>query len=184
MMVKYCSLDDKYSDAADRIQGNNQMTYLTPQTKWFGPALTFEANSAPFSAMRREMDRIFDELSGGSSASATRCAAPRMSVSETDTSVEIEAELPGVDEKDIEVALNDDVLTIKGEKRMEREEQQKDYYHQERTFGRFARSITLPFDPDPKTVKTLFAKGVLKITLPKSAAVKQQTIKIPVKAAA
>lgn len=159
------------------------MTNLTPQ-QWFGPAATVNANNRAFSAMHREIDRIFDELGGFSSASATGHAVPRMSMSETDNSVEIEAELPGVDEKDIEVALSDDVLTIKGEKRMERDEQHKDYYHQERTFGRFARSITLPFDPDPKTVKTLFVKGVLKITLPKSAGAKQNTIKIPVRTAA
>jgi HSP20 family protein len=133
--------------------------------------------------MHREIDRIFNEL-GWSSATAISHAVPRVSMSETDNAVEIEAELPGVDEKDIEVALNDDVLTIKGEKRMERDEQQKDYYHQERTFGRFARSITLPFDPDPKTVKTLFVKGVLKITLPKAAGTKQHTVKIPVRTAA
>ena len=164
------------------------MTYLIPQTKWADPASTFGAHLAPFSAMRREIDRVFDELGGlssaGNSASATRYATPRMSVSETDNSVEIDAELPGVDEKDVEVTLIDDVLTIKGEKRMESCEQQKDYYHQERSFGTFTRSITLPFEPDPKTVKTLFAKGVLRITLPKSAAVKQHTVKIPIRATA
>jgi HSP20 family protein len=104
-----------------------------------------------------------------------------MSVSETDSSVEIETELPGVEEKDVEIALNNDVLTIKGEKRIESSLQHSDYCHQERTFGKFARSITLPFEPDPKSVKTLFSRGILKITLPKSAAIKQQTVKIPVK---
>jgi len=88
----------------------------------------------------------------------------------------------GVDEKDVEVALNADVLTIKGEKRLESNSQQNEVCHQERIYGKFARSITLPFEPDPKMVKTLFTKGVLKITLPKSAAVKQHTVKIPVKA--
>ena len=158
------------------------MTYLTPQ-QWFGPAANVNANNTAFSALHREIDRIFDELGGFSSTPATRHAWPRTSVSETEHSVEIEAELPGVDENDVEVTLNDDVLTIKGEKRMERDEQQKDYWHQERTFGRFARSINLSFDPDPKTVKALFVKGVLKITLPKSAGVKQHTAKIPVRAA-
>ncbi len=167
------------------------MTYLTPQSTWFGPqptwfgsAATANASGRALSAAQREMDRILDELGGWPSAAATGHAVPRLSLSETDNSVEIEVELPGVDEKDLEVALNEDVLTIKGEKKVERDEQQKDYYHQERIFGRFTRSITLPFDPDPKTVKTLFAKGVLKITLPKSAGVKQHTVKIPVRAAA
>ena len=109
---------------------------------------------------------------------------PRMNVTETDSAIEIEAELPGVEEKDLDITLNEDVLTIKGEKRVLRDEQQKDYYYQEISSGRFARSVTLPFEPDPKTVKTLFAKGVLKITLPKTANLKQQTIKIPVRLAA
>jgi len=99
------------------------------------------------------------------------------------SSVEIETELPGVEEKDVEIVLSDDVLTIKGEKRMDSSLQHSDYCHQERTFGKFARSITLPFEPDSKSVKTLFSRGVLKITLPKSAAIKQNTVKIPVKSA-
>jgi HSP20 family protein len=134
--------------------------------------------------LQSEIDHVFDEFGHFSSARATRGAAPWMNVCETNNSIEIEVELPGVDEKDVQVALNEDILTIKGEKKMERDEQQKDYYHRERTFGRFARSITLPFEPDPKTVKTLFVKGVLKITLPKSAGVKEQTVMIPVRVAA
>lgn len=167
------------------------MTYLTPQPTWsgqqpawFGSAAAAKANSRALSAVQREMDRFLDELGVWPSTASAGYPLPRVSVSATDDSVEIEAELPGVDEKDLEVTLNEDVLTIKGEKKVERDEQQKDYYCQERTFGRFARSITLPFDPDPKTVKTLFAKGVLKITLPKSASIKQNTVKISVRAAA
>lgn len=159
---------------------------LTQQTSWpRTAAVPFDPTGGFLSAMRKEIDHFFDDLGGRSSASggASQSAAPRISVSETEASVEIDAELPGVEEKDVEVALNEDVLTIKGEKRLEREEQHADYYRQERSFGRFARSIVLPFEPDPKTVKALFARGVLKITLPKSAAVKQQTIRIPVKAA-
>lgn len=146
--------------------------------------MPFDPTGGFLSAMRKEFDHIFDEFGGRSSAngSVSQSAAPRISLSETEGAVEIEAELPGVEEKDVEVALNEDVLTIKGEKRLEREQQHADYYRQERSFGRFARSIVLPFEPDPKTVKALFARGVLKITLPKSATVKQQTIRIPVKA--
>jgi HSP20 family protein len=164
--------------------GGNQMTYLAPQNTWFGSTSNFDLDNGSFSAMRKVMDYLFDELDGSLSGSRARSGLPRLNISETDNSVEIEAELPGVEEKDVEVALNDDILTIKGEKRMERDEQQKDYCHQERTFGKFARSITLSFEPDPKTVKAQFVRGVLKITLPKSASVIQHTVKIPVKAAA
>ena len=160
------------------------MSYLTPQSTWFRPGSSFDANSGFLSALNREIDQVLDGFGSYSSSSSTACrnSTPRMSVSETDSSVEIETELPGVEEKDVEIALNDDVLTIKGEKRMESSLQHSDYCHQERTFGKFARSITLPFGPDPKSVKTLFSRGVLKITLPKSAAIKQHTVKIPVKA--
>lgn len=161
------------------------MYNLTQQSPWSRTAMPFDPSGGFLGAMRKEIDQIFDEFGGrpSSNGSASHSVAPRLSVSETEGSVEIAAELPGVDEKDLEVALNEDVLTIKGEKRLERDEQHADYYRQERSFGRFTRSITLPFEPDPKTVKTLFARGVLKITLPKSATVKQQTIRIPVKAA-
>jgi HSP20 family protein len=104
----------------------------------------------------------------------------RLNVSETDSAIEIEAELPGVDEKDVDVSLSEDLLTIKGEKKDEREEKTKDYYMHERRFGAFSRSIHLPFAPDAKSVKASFDKGVLKITLPKPAGVKEKTVKIPV----
>ncbi|MGD0192799.1 MAG: Hsp20/alpha crystallin family protein [Rhizomicrobium sp.] len=160
------------------------MSDLTPQSSWSRNAMSFDTNGGFLTAMRKEIDHIFDEFGGSQSngGNATHCVAPRMNCSEMENSVEIDVELPGVDEKDLDIALNEDVLTIKGEKRMQHDEQHRDYYRQERAFGRFTRSITLPFEPDPKTVKTLFAKGVLTITLPKSATVKQQTIRIPVKA--
>ena len=102
---------------------------------------------------------------------------------EIDNSFEVQAELPGVEQKDVEVVLNEDVLTIKGRKRMEREENKTDYYYaQERTFGSFARSITLPFEPDPKMVKSYFVNGVLTITLPKPVGAHAKMVKIPVKA--
>ena len=157
------------------------MRYSVPQTTWYRPMPSYVVNDALFSAFNGEIDHVFDEFGRFSSATAARSGAPRMNVSETDTWVEIEAELPGVEEKDVEVVLNDDVLTIKGEKRMESSLQHSDYCHQERTFGKFSRSITLPFGPDPKSVKTLFSQGVLKITLPKSSGGKQHTVKIPFK---
>jgi HSP20 family protein len=163
-------------------QGKSHMTYLTPQKTWFRPASVFDANSPFLSALNRQIDRAVEDSGEFQWAAGTQRAQPRMSVSETDHVVEIEAELPGVQDKDLEVSLNGDVLTIKGEKRMEREEQQKDCCHQERAFGRFSRSIDLSFEPDAKTVKTLFSRGVLKITLPKSAGVKQHMVKIPVTA--
>jgi HSP20 family protein len=164
------------------------MTYQTPlaskQASWLNSVSPFDANDGFVSAMRREIDHMFEEFGNFASNAANRCASLRLNVSETENAIEVEAELPGIDDKDVEVSLNDDVLTIKGEKRLERDEQRRDYTRQERSYGRFARSIALPFAPDPKTVKTLFSRGVLKITLPKSADIKQHTVRIPVKASA
>lgn len=160
------------------------MTYLIPQNTWFGSASTMNPNTSSLSAMRKALDQVFNEFGGALSANCSHCTSLRLNISENDNAVEIEAELPGVEEKDVEVSLNEGVLTIKGEKRMEREDQQKNYRHQERMFGKFERSIELPFEPDPKTVKALFAKGVLKVTVPKSASAIQNNVKIPIKAIA
>ena len=161
------------------------MTYLSPHNSWSESAIGKNPGGNAFLAMRKAFDHLFDESGGlSSSAACTRLAVPRMNISETDSSVEIEAELPGIEEKDVEVSLNKDMLTIRGEKRMERDEQNRNYSHQERVFGKFTRSIHLPFEADPKTLKALFAKGVLKVTVPKSANVIQNNVKIPIKAIA
>jgi HSP20 family protein len=157
------------------------MTYLVPQNTWFGSSSNIDQNNQPFTAMRKALDQVFHEFGGVSSGNCSHCTSLRLNISETDNAAEIDAELPGVEEKDVEVSLNDDVLTIRGEKRMEREDQQKNYRHQERMFGKFERSIELSFKPDPKAVKALFAKGILKITLPKSASAVQNNVKIPIK---
>lgn len=85
----------------------------------------------------------------------------------SDDSYEIVVELPGVDEKDIDISLTDDVLVIKGEKHSEREEEGKTYYFSERAYGAFQRSFRLPGGVDPDAVQASFDKGVLHINLPK-----------------
>jgi len=154
------------------------MSALVP-TSWFR-SLSAQNNNDFFGSLRKEVDRVFEDFGRGPTFYP---AMPRLNVSETDGAIEIEAELPGVDEKDVDVVLERDLLTIKGEKKTEREEKNKNYHVQERAYGSFARSISLPFEPDSKSVKADFAKGVLKITLPKPAGAKQGTTKIPVSAA-
>jgi HSP20 family protein len=137
----------------------------------------------PFSSLRRDMDRLFEDFSRdfGWGAPAMRTGmAPQIDVSETDAEVKIEAELPGVDEKDVEVVLSDGRLTIKGEKKQETEEKKKDYHMVERAYGSFARSIALPFMADPDKVKAQFAKGVLTVTVPKPPEVKAKEKKIAI----
>jgi HSP20 family protein len=138
----------------------------------------------PFSSLRRDMERAIENFSrdfGWSPpALAGMAEAPRVDVSETDSEVKIEAELPGVDEKVVEVVLSEGRLTIKGEKKQEKEEKKKDYHLTERSYGAFSRSMRLPFEADPDQVKASFEAGVLKITLPKPAEAKEKTRRIAI----
>jgi len=145
----------------------------------------------PFRNMRRDMDRLFDEMwkgfGGGNAMPAVFAggdAAPRIDVKETATGIEVSAELPGVDEKDIEVELQDDVLTIRGEKKVEMEEgdKEKGYHVMERSYGSFARSVALPYSAEPDKVSADFSKGVLKVVVPRPAEITAKTKKIEVKA--
>jgi HSP20 family protein len=102
---------------------------------------------------------------------------------ESEKAYEIIAELPGMDEKNIEVKMADGVLTIKGEKREEKEEKQKDYYLQERSFGSFERSFEVPETVETDKIEASFKKGVLTLTLPKKAEAQKPAKKIEVKTA-
>jgi HSP20 family protein len=141
-----------------------------------------------FRSLQREIDRVFDDFGrfnvptfglGGDNG-----WSPRVDISETDKALEVTAELPGVDEKDVDVTLADNVLTIKGEKRAEKEEKNKNFQRVERSYGMFQRSIPLPFEADSSKVEASFNKGVLKVTLPKPAGAKAKTQKIAIKSSA
>ena len=94
---------------------------------------------------------------------------------------EVTAELPGIDDKNIEVTLSDDVLTIKGEKREEKEEKERNYQLSERLYGAFERSFEMPEGVDTEKVEARFDKGVLKITLPKKPEALKKEKKIEIK---
>jgi HSP20 family protein len=141
------------------------------------------AEADPFRALQRRMDRLFDDFAGDytwPSVNGRGSLTPSIDVSETDKDMTIEAELPGVDEKDIDITLTDNLLTIKGEKKQETEEKKKDYHLTERSYGSFSRSMTLPFDADPAKIKADFKDGVLMISLPKPAEVKAKVKKIAI----
>ena len=151
---------------------------------WSTDLLRRSSENDPFAAMQKEINRMFEDFGRGSLMRiSTGDTAPRIDVAETDNAIEVTAELPGIDEKDVEVVLRDDLLTIKGEKKSEHEEKRKDYHLVERSFGSFARAIRLPFEADSEAVKASFAKGVLKITIANPAEVKDKTVKIPVRSA-
>ena len=103
-------------------------------------------------------------------------------ISETDTAYEIAVELPGLDDKDVEISLRDDLLTISGDKKTEREKKEKDYYLSERCYGSFKRSFRLPAGVEADKIKAAMDKGVLSITLPKSPETKSRQQKIEIAA--
>lgn len=141
----------------------------------------------PFRSLQTEIDRVFNDFNRGfglpglTEGVAGSGLAPRIDVSETNGAVEITAELPGVSEDEVDVTLVDDVLTIKGEKKSETEDKQKNYHLIERSYGAFRRAIRLPYEVDPKKVEARFDKGVLKVVLPKPPEVEAKSQKISIK---
>jgi HSP20 family protein len=129
----------------------------------------------PLFSLHREMNRLFDDFMGGAPMTGQGQSATgniinaHMNVSETEGEIRVSAELPGVAEDDIDVSLNDDVLTIRGEKKFERKDDKENYHFVERSYGTFQRSLRLPFPVDPEQVKASFENGVLTVSLPKSA---------------
>ena len=129
---------------------------------------------SPFLSFRREIDRMFDDFSWGfgrfSPELSSRDLTPTMDVTETEKEYEVKAELPGMEEKDVEVTLTDGVLTIRGEKKIDHEEKGKGFHMVERSYGSFSRSLELPAGIDPETIKATLEKGVLTVSIPKKAA--------------
>jgi HSP20 family protein len=93
--------------------------------------------------------------------------APRMDVSETESEIVVECDLPGVKTEEVDIGLDGDRLTIRGERTADREEKGKNFYLAERSFGAFSRSLILPFEPDPADVEARFDNGVLKVAVKK-----------------
>ena len=153
----------------------------------------------PFQSLRREVDRLFEDFDRGSwrfpfrrsvfdiepfrGQEVSWGSVPAVDVVETDEAYEVTADLPGMDEKNIEVTLVNGGLTIKGEKREEKEEKKKDYYLHERHFGSFERSFAVPEGVVMDKIEASFKKGVLTVTLPKKPGAQKPQKKIEVKAA-
>jgi len=153
----------------------------------------------PFESLRREVDRLFENFDQGFLWSPFQRtgfdftpfwqqeigfgATPAVDIVETDDAYEVSAELPGIDEKNIEVSLVDGSLTIKGEKEERSDEEKKGYYLHERHFGSFERRFRIPESVDPDRIEARFRKGVLTVTLPKKPEARKPAKKIEVKAA-
>ncbi len=140
----------------------------------------------PFTFFRDEMNRLFDNFFKGFDIEPFErkfpTFSPSIDISETDKEIIISVELPGIEEKDIDVSLSKDSLTIKGEKKEEKEEKGKSYYRMERSYGSFCRTIPLPAEIDADKVNAEFKKGVLTVKLPKTPEAIKEIKKVQIKA--
>jgi HSP20 family protein len=130
--------------------------------------------------LHREIDRLFSDLAQGVASNAgVANIVPNIEISETDKAIEISAEMPGLERKDVEISIDDDTLTIRGEKKVEESQGDKNVQHSERSYGVFLRMLQLPPGIDPSTVQATMSNGVLRIVIPKPA--KPEPKKIEVK---
>jgi HSP20 family protein len=141
----------------------------------------------PFLSLQQEVERLFDDFGGhfgiaSKASSGSGTLSPRMDVAETDKAIELTAELPGLEEKDVEINLADNILTIKGEKKSQKEEKDKNFRLVERNYGSFYRSIGLPAGVKGDAIEANIANGVLTVRVPKPEP--SVTKKIEVKTAA
>ena len=139
--------------------------------------------SDPFALMRREMERLFDTFSGDWPPPVPGgFTSPKVDVAETEKGLEISAELPGVDQKDISLDLTNGILTLKAEHEEKKEEKdaKKRYHLVERSHGSIMRRFAIPFEPEADKVTASFDKGVLHILVPRSQAAEQQVKKIKI----
>lgn len=164
--------------------------------RW-GGLRRWEPDEGPFGTYRRqmeqlhrEMDRLFDDLTVDPERSSfmpwawgRNVAMPTIDQTEDDKAFYVSIELPGMDEKDVDVTLSGRLLTIRGEKKEDEKEEDKDYYRRERRFGSFRRTLELPGEVDETKIEAAFKKGVLRIELPRTKEAKARIKHIDVKAA-
>jgi HSP20 family protein len=141
----------------------------------------------PVSSLSREMNKLFNDFFTDFDVNPLGTLArssdfvPRLDLEEKDNEYVVTAELPGMDQKDIELSIEDDTLILKGEKKNESEDKGKNYYRMERSYGSFQRAIALGEEIDTDNVKAGFSKGVLTINLPKTGKAKESRKRIEVK---
>jgi HSP20 family protein len=136
-----------------------------------------------FERMRRDMDRMWDSFFDERSRRKLEDRGewlPSLDVSETKNEIVVKAEIPGIDPKDMDISLTDGVLTIKGEKKQEKEERDENYHLIERSYGTFARSVRLPKEVTNDKIGATYKNGLLTVTLPKSEETRKKEIKIKV----
>ena len=127
---------------------------------------------------RKEMDRFLDRFWDGDDVPTFGAWAPDVDIAETKETLTIKAEVPGIEPKDMQVTLENGVLTLRGEKRQVMEQKDERLYRSERHYGSFARSLRLPANVDPTKVTAVFKNGVLTVVMPKSAEARGKAIPI------
>lgn len=149
---------------------------LTP----FAGRVPSRGEADPFSTLQREMNRLFEDTWRGRALAETPL---RVDVKEDDKAFHVTADIPGLAEKDVEVTFEDGTLTIRGEKKLERDEKKDTWHLVERLSGSFARQIVLPASIDAEKIEAGFEKGVLTVTLPKMPEEQAKARKIEIKSA-
>jgi HSP20 family protein len=160
---------------------------LIPWSRAENKAPALYRDSDPFMALHREVNRLFEDVFRGFdhfgrvpslTASRSSWGWPNVEVSETEKEIRVTAELPGLAEKDVEVTLDDDVLTLRGEKRAESEDKERQF--SERYYGQFERRIPLGVEVQEDKVEARFRNGVLTITMPKTEQAQSKTKRIAI----
>ena len=131
--------------------------------------------------LHREIDRLFSEFAQGIGPNGANIV-PNIEICETDKAIEVSAEMPGLERKDVDISIEDDTLTIRGEKKVEESQKDKNVQLSERCYGVFYRVLQLPPGIDPSSIEATMSNGILKVTIPKPA--KSEPKKIEVKEAA
>jgi HSP20 family protein len=167
-------------DLKSLVPFRGQSALMRPELTLFGP-------------LQREVDRLLNDFTRGTGGNGSSMLMPSIDVSETDKEIEVTVDLPGLERKDVDISLENDVLTIRGEKKIEsksdenagkdgKDAKDKTYHVAERSYGVFYRVIQLPPGIDPSKVQATMSKGVLKVTIPKPT--RSLAAKIEVKEAA
>ncbi len=159
--------------------GKQEISRSEPVKRW--------SLDQPFRALHHEMNQLFDDFFADTRPRLRGAGfwpeevTPSIDVSETDKAFQVSVEIPGVDEKDVEITLSDGILTIKGERKSETEKKGENYIRVERAYGTFRRALSLPSGVDEKKISAMSDKGVLRITLPKTQKAARGTRKIRIK---
>jgi HSP20 family protein len=133
---------------------------------------------SPFRELARDMEEAFGRFFPGWSEEKGYGWMPAVDMADEKDEILVKADLPGLDQKDIEVTVQEGTLTIRGERKQEKEEKKEDYYYAERSYGAFVRSLPLPKGVEADKVKATFKKGVLEVHLPKAKEVKGKTVEV------